>query len=69
MSLSLDDAAEAKDEAQTGNLRESPAGVDDQFDYEENEAPDVEAHPEIMLTFGLNLRGWPKSNRIFGNSC
>ena len=51
MSLSLDDAAEAKDEAQTGNLRESPAGVDDRFDYEENEAPDVEAHPEIMLTF------------------
>jgi len=54
MSLSLDDAKAAKDEAQSGNLRENDAGIPDDlydFDYEEDEAPIAKIHPETFIAF------------------
>ena len=50
-SLSLDDAKDAKSEAESANLRESDAGIEERFDYEENEVANVRIHPETLVTF------------------
>lgn len=53
MSLSLDDAKEAQDEAREGNLRENEAGIPDElaYDYEQYDAPIVQGHPETLVTY------------------
>jgi len=51
MSLSLDDAKEAKDEAQQSGLRDNDAGIQEQFDYQQHDAPIVRGHPECLISF------------------
>jgi hypothetical protein len=53
MSVSLDDAKEAKQEINQGNLRENDAGISEQFefDYEQHDAPLVQGHQESLITF------------------
>jgi len=59
--ISLDSAKDAKQEAQSGNLRDNEAGIpeDQAYDYEEYDAPIVKGHPECLITFdrivGLNV--------------
>lgn len=65
MSLSLNDAKDAKAEAQSGNLRDNDAGIPDDiaYDYEEYDAANVKGHPECLITFdrivGLNVFNTP----------
>ena len=51
--ISLDNAKDAKQEAQSGNLRDNEAGIPDDlaFDYEAHDAPVVKGHPECLITF------------------
>ena len=51
--ISLDNAKDAKAEAETDGLRENEAGIPEDlaFDYEQHDAPVVKGHPECLITF------------------
>jgi len=51
--LTLDDAKDAKADAQNGNLRDNDAGIPDEQapDYQTTEIPIVKGHPECLITF------------------
>lgn len=51
--ISLNDAKDAKQEAQDDGLRDNDAGIPDAhaFDYEEFDAPIVRGHPEVVVAF------------------
>jgi len=61
--ISLADAKSAKKEVQQDGLRDNDAGVPDNlaYDYETDEGPIVQVHPETLLTFeyiaGLSVLG------------
>jgi len=59
--ISLDNAKDAKEEADTSGLRDNDAGIPDdvQPDYQEHEIPIVKGHPEALISFDRIVRVSP----------